>query len=292
MSIFDKKKKNEGLQLPYSIVLSLGIFLLTCLFSICFANPAYNPSSGTTWQTNPTWLTCFLAGGYGLLFILDFGIRYSFKKEDDENKITPWIYFALGVAEFALILVVMICYFVAFPGVREGPSWFGRIASAIVVCLLCLFNILTRIPQYLDFKGMFENEGHDLINLTLIGALTIAPQLMLLALFQEHENRDTAKAACIFVIVMCVIVLIVPFFTTKFFKNKKQTHTFSALFAGAMTVIYLIFMVVFHKHYTQEIDPITYKEVYWAMFVYGYCMLVSVGVGAYHGICLYLSKKR
>lgn len=293
MSLFEKKtKKLDGFNFPYSLALAFGIFLLTCLFSICYANPAYNPSTGETWQTNPVWQVSFLSGVYGLFFILDVGVKYAFKNEDKEDyKFVPWAYLGIGAAEFILILVVMICYFVAYPGVREGLSWTGRIAVAIAICVLSVFNILIRIPKYLDFKEMFENNGHELISLSLIGVLTIVPQLILLVVVGEYENRDTAKAATIFALVMSIIVLLVPFFTTKFLKKREQTHLFSAVSAGAMAVVFTIFLIVYQQHYTQQIDPITYREVYWSAFVYGYAILVSLGIGIYHGASVYLLKK-
>lgn len=292
MSLFGKKK-NEGVKFPYSLVLSFGIFLLTALFSVCYANPAYNPSTGDTWETNPIWQVSFLTGVYGLLFVLELGFKYAFKDRDNEDyKFAPWAYFGTSIAEFGLILFVMICYFIAYPGVRDGITWTGRIAIAILICVLSIFNILIRYPKYMDFKGMFENIGHELISITVIGALAIIPQLMLLIVLEQFKNRETAKTATVFVLVLCVLILLVPFFATKFLKTREQTHLLSAVCSFAMTVVFLIFLVVFYQHYKQEIDPITYQEVYWAMFVYGFSILVSLGLTAYHGVIVYLIKKR
>lgn len=282
MALFEKKKTTVDQKevLPFGLILMTGLFLLSIAFSISYGNKDYMKDLMTAvdWEHNILLRTSFLTGGLGLLLILDYGVRYSFNKE---NKAVPWIGLGISIAEALFALANVIIYFAAYLDPKEGTEWILRIVTATYILLLFVINVVSRVPKVLDFASAIKGDEHITFYLSEIALLGIGGLMMLLTVASKN-SMSSSMFLIIFAIALNAIIGISPFFVGKFISEKKQAISYAILVSFVLTVISFAAIFIFHSFFKQLQDNIEYREFYWAAFIFGYNALIWAISGAYY----------
>lgn len=281
MALFEKKSVTlENEKLPVGIILMTGLFFLSIVFSVCYGNKDYMKiwMTGEDWNHNILLRTSFLTGGLGLFVILDYGIRYSFKKE---NKIVPWAYFALSILEAIFVIVNIAIYFNAYMDVKKGAEWSFRIITAIYICLLLALNIISRLPKFLDFSMILPGDKHHTAYLTLGSLLSFGALLMILTVVLR-KSMPSSLFFVVFLMVLNLLIGVSPFVMGFFVEKKKQLNIIAFLASVFLFVIAFAAIFIFHSFFSQVKDKIEYREFYWAAFSFGYSALVWLVLAGYY----------
>ena len=270
MSLFGKKTYQENkYALPYGIVLATAFFLAMIVFSICYGNKEYMADvMGREFEKNIIGQTSFMAGGFALILILDYGLSFSFDRKE-KRRLVDIIGLSAASLEWLWVFACSLIYIINWQGERGTFEFTLRIVTMIVIYLVMGVNILSRVPKFRDFEELIQGHGQMLIYLTIIGLIGLVNHMMMWTVLARNSN--TLALAVNFISMFVDALMIAAPFVLNLFVDEKIKGPAFGLVASIITlvlmVIFTLVMVVFYK---QELEPLVYREFYWAMFVYSF----------------------
>ena len=288
MSLFNKKKTDNAFVLPYGIVLATAFFLVMILFSICYGNKEYMEEvMGREFEKNIIGQTSFMAGGFGLLLTLDYGLSFSFDRKEKE-RLVDIIGITMATLELIFVIVCSIIYLVNW---QELPDEYGkgdfeytlRIITMVVIYLVMGVNILSRVPKFRNFENLIEGHASGLIYLTIIGLIGLVDHMMMWTVL-ARESNPFGLAVNFIAMVVDVLMIAAPFILRLFADERIKGPAFgliSCIVTGILILIFTLLMVYFYK---QEKDHLVYREFYWALFIYTFDNILRIAAIAYYGI--------
>lgn len=284
MSLFGKKTYQENkYALPYGIVLATAFFLAMIVFSICYGNKEYMADvMGREFEKNIIGQTSFMAGGFALVLILDYGLSFSFDRKE-KRQLVDIIGLSAASLEWLWVFACSLIYIINWQGERGTFEFTLRIVTMIVIYLVMGVNILSRVPKFRDFEELIQGHGQMLIYLTIIGLIGLINHMMMWTVLARNSN--TLALAVNFISMFVDALMIAAPFVLNLFADEKIKGPAFGLVASIITlvlmVIFTLVMVVFYK---QELEPLVYREFYWAMFVYSFDNILRVAAIVYYGI--------
>ena len=284
MSLFGKKTYQENkYALPYGIVLATAFFLAMIVFSICYGNKEYMADvMGREFEKNIIGQTSFMAGGFALILILDYGLSFSFDRKE-KRRLVDIIGLSAASLEWLWVFACSLIYIINWQGERGTFEFALRIVTMIVIYLVMGVNILSRVPKFRDFEELIQGHGQMLIYLTIIGLIGLVNHMMMWTVLARNSN--TLALAVNFISMFVDALMIAAPFVLNLFADEKIKGPAFGLVASIITlvlmVIFTLVMVVFYK---QELEPLVYREFYWAMFVYSFDNILRVAAITYYGI--------
>ena len=284
MSLFGKKTYQENkYALPYGIVLATAFFLAMIVFSICYGNKEYMADvMGREFEKNIIGQTSFMAGGFALILILDYGLSFSFDRKE-KRRLVDIIGLSAASLEWLWVFACSLIYIINWQGERGTFEFALRIVTMIVIYLVMGVNILSRVPKFRDFEELIQGHGQMLIYLTIIGLIGLVNHMMMWTVLARNNN--TLALAVNFISMFVDALLIAAPFVLNLFADEKIKGPAFGLVASIITlvlmVIFTLVMVVFYK---QELEPLVYREFYWAMFVYSFDNVLRIAAIVYYGI--------
>ena len=284
MSLFGKKTYQENkYALPYGIVLATAFFLAMIVFSICYGNKEYMADvMGREFEKNIIGQTSFMAGGFALILILDYGLSFSFDRKE-KRRLVDIIGLSAASLEWLWVFACSLIYIINWQGERGTFEFTLRIVTMIVIYLVMGVNILSRVPKFRDFEELIQGHGQILIYLTIIGLIGLVNHMMMWTVLARNSN--TLALAVNFISMFVDALMIAAPFVLNLFADEKIKGPAFGLVASIITlvlmVIFTLVMVVFYK---QELEPLVYREFYWAMFVYSFDNILRVAAITYYGI--------
>ena len=284
MSLFGKKTYQENkYALPYGIVLATAFFLAMIVFSICYGNKEYMADvMGREFEKNIIGQTSFMAGGFALILILDYGLSFSFDRKE-KRRLVDIIGLSAASLEWLWVFACSLIYIINWQGERGTFEFALRIVTMIVIYLVMGVNILSRVPKFRDFEELIQGHGQMLIYLTIIGLIGLINHMMMWTVLARNSN--TLALAVNFISMFVDALMIAAPFVLNLFADEKIKGPAFGLVASIITlvlmVIFTLVMVVFYK---QELEPLVYREFYWAMFVYSFDNILRVAAIVYYGI--------
>ena len=284
MSLFGKKTYQENkYALPYGIVLATAFFLAMIVFSICYGNKEYMADvMGREFEKNIIGQTSFMAGGFALILILDYGLSFSFDRKE-KRRLVDIIGLSAASLEWLWVFACSLIYIINWQGERGTFEFALRIVTMIVIYLVMGVNILSRVPKFRDFEELIQGHGQMLIYLTIIGLIGLVNHMMMWTVLARNNN--TLALAVNFISMFVDVLMIAAPFVLNLFADEKIKGPAFGLVASIITlvlmVIFTLVMVVFYK---QELEPLVYREFYWAMFVYSFDNILRVAAIVYYGI--------
>ena len=284
MSLFGKKTYQENkYALPYGIVLATAFFLAMIVFSICYGNKEYMADvMGREFEKNIIGQTSFMAGGFALILILDYGLSFSFDRKE-KRRLVDIIGLSAASLEWLWVFACSLIYIINWQGERGTFEFALRIVTMIVIYLVMGVNILSRVPKFRDFEELIQGHGQMLIYLTIIGLIGLVNHMMMWTVLARNSN--TLALAVNFISMFVDVLMIAAPFVLNLFADEKIKGPAFGLVASIITlvlmVIFTLVMVVFYK---QELEPLVYREFYWAMFVYSFDNILRVAAIVYYGI--------
>ena len=284
MSLFGKKTYQENkYALPYGIVLATAFFLAMIVFSICYGNKEYMADvMGREFEKNIIGQTSFMAGGFALILILDYGLSFSFDRKE-KRRLVDIIGLSAASLEWLWVFACSLIYIINWQGERGTFEFTLRIVTMIVIYLVMGVNILSRVPKFRDFEELIQGHGQMLIYLTIIGLIGLVNHMMMCTVLARNSN--TLALAVNFISMFVDVLMIAAPFVLNLFADEKIKGPAFGLVASIITlvlmVIFTLVMVVFYK---QELEPLVYREFYWAMFVYSFDNILRVAAIIYYGI--------
>ncbi len=288
MSLFNKKKTDNAFVLPYGIVLATAFFLSMIIFSICYGNKEYMEEvMGREFEKNIIGQTSFMAGGFGLLLTLDYGLSFSFDRKEKE-RLVDIIGITMATLELIFVIVCSIIYLVNW---QELPDEYGkgdfeytlRIITMVVIYLVMGVNILSRVPKFRNFENLIEGHASGLIYLTIIGLIGLVDHMMMWTVL-ARESNPFGLAVNFIAMVVDVLMIAAPFILRMFADERIKGPVFglvSCIVTGVLMLIFTLLMVYF---YTQEKDHLVYREFYWALFIFTFDNILRVAAITYYGI--------
>ena len=291
MSLFGKKTYQENkYALPYGIVLATAFFLAMIVFSICYGNKEYMADvMGREFEKNIIGQTSFMAGGFALILILDYGLSFSFDRKE-KRRLVDIIGLSAASLEWLWVFACSLIYIINWQGERGTFEFALRIVTMIVIYLVMGVNILSRVPKFRDFEELIQGHGQMLIYLTIIGLIGLINHMMMWTVLARNNN--TLALAVNFISMFVDALMIAAPFVLNLFADEKIKGPAFGLVASIITlvlmVIFTLVMVVFYK---QELEPLVYREFYWAMFVYSFDNILRVAAIIYYGIIYKQYKK-
>ena len=291
MSLFGKKTYQENkYALPYGIVLATAFFLAMIVFSICYGNKEYMADvMGREFEKNIIGQTSFMAGGFALILILDYGLSFSFDRKE-KRRLVDIIGLSAASLEWLWVFACSLIYIINWQGERGTFEFALRIVTMIVIYLVMGVNILSRVPKFRDFEELIQGHGQMLIYLTIIGLIGLINHMMMWTVLARNSN--TLALAVNFISMFVDALMIAAPFVLNLFADEKIKGPAFGLVASIITlvlmVIFTLVMVVFYK---QELEPLVYREFYWAMFVYPFDIVLRIAAIAYYGIIYKQYKK-
>ena len=291
MSLFGKKTYQENkYALPYGIVLATAFFLAMIVFSICYGNKEYMADvMGREFEKNIIGQTSFMAGGFALILILDYGLSFSFDRKE-KRRLVDIIGLSAASLEWLWVFACSLIYIINWQGERGTFEFTLRIVTMIVIYLVMGVNILSRVPKFRDFEELIQGHGQMLIYLTIIGLIGLVNHMMMWTVLARNSN--TLALAVNFISMFVDALMIAAPFVLNLFADEKIKGPAFGLVASIITlvlmVIFTLVMVVFYK---QELEPLVYREFYWAMFVYSFDNILRVAAITYYGIIYKQYKK-
>ena len=291
MSLFGKKTYQENkYALPYGIVLATAFFLAMIVFSICYGNKEYMADvMGREFEKNIIGQTSFMAGGFALILILDYGLSFSFDRKE-KRRLVDIIGLSAASLEWLWVFACSLIYIINWQGERGTFEFALRIVTMIVIYLVMGVNILSRVPKFRDFEELIQGHGQMLIYLTIIGLIGLINHMMMWTVLARNNN--TLALAVNFISMFVDVLMIAAPFVLNLFADEKIKGPAFGLVASIITlvlmVIFTLVMVVFYK---QELEPLVYREFYWAMFVYSFDNILRVAAIIYYGIIYKQYKK-
>ena len=291
MSLFGKKTYQENkYALPYGIVLATAFFLAMIVFSICYGNKEYMADvMGREFEKNIIGQTSFMAGGFALILILDYGLYFSFDRKE-KRRLVDIIGLSAASLEWLWVFACSLIYIINWQGERGTFEFVLRIVTMIVIYLVLGVNILSRVPKFRDFEELIQGHGQMLIYLTIIGLIGLINHMMMWTVLARNNN--TLALAVNFISMFVDALMIAAPFVLNLFADEKIKGPAFGLVASIITlvlmVIFTLVMVVFYK---QELEPLVYREFYWAMFVYSFDNILRVAAIIYYGIIYKQYKK-
>ena len=284
MSLFGKKTYQENkYALPYGIVLATAFFLAMIVFSICYGNKEYMADvMGREFEKNIIGQTSFMAGGFALILILDYGLSFSFDRKE-KRRLVDIIGLSAASLEWLWVFACSLIYIINWQGERGTYEFALRIVTMIVIYLVMGVNILSRVPKFRDFEELIQGHAQMLIYLTILGLIGLVNHMMMWTVLARNSN--TLALAVNFISMFVDALMIAAPFVLNLFADEKIKGPAFGLVASIITlvlmVIFTLVMVVFYK---QELEPLVYREFYWAMFVYSFDNILRVAAITYYGI--------
>lgn len=284
MSLFGKKTYQENkYALPYGIVLATAFFLAMIVFSICYGNKEYMADvMGREFEKNIIGQTSFMAGGFALILILDYGLSFSFDRKE-KRQLVDIIGLSAASLEWLWVFACSLIYIINWQGERGTFEFALRIVTMIVIYLVMGVNILSRVPKFRDFEELIQGHAQMLIYLTIIGLIGLVNHMMMWTVLARNNN--TLALAVNFISMFVDALMIAAPFVLNLFADEKIKGPAFGLVASIITlvlmVIFTLVMVVFYK---QELEPLVYREFYWAMFVYSFDNVLRIAAIVYYGI--------
>ena len=284
MSLFGKKTYQENkYALPYGIVLATAFFLAMIVFSICYGNKEYMADvMGREFEKNIIGQTSFMAGGFALILILDYGLSFSFDRKE-KRRLVDIIGLSAASLEWLWVFACSLIYIINWQGERGTFEFALRIVTMIVIYLVMGVNILSRVPKFRDFEELIQGHAQMLIYLTILGLIGLVNHMMMWTVLARNSN--TLALAVNFISMFVDALMIAAPFVLNLFADEKIKGPAFGLVASIITlvlmVIFTLVMVVFYK---QELEPLVYREFYWAMFVYSFDNILRVAAITYYGI--------
>ena len=283
MSLFSKKKTDHAFVLPYGIVLATAFLLVIILFSICYGNKEYMADvMGREFEKNIIGQTSFMAGGFALILILDYGLSFSFDRKE-KRRLVDIIGLSAASLEWLWVFACSLIYIINWQGERGTFEFALRIVTMIVIYLVMGVNILSRVPKFRDFEELIQGHAQMLIYLTILGLIGLVNHMMMWTVLARNSN--TLALAVNFISMFVDALMIAAPFVLNLFADEKIKGPAFGLVASIITlvlmVIFTLVMVVFYK---QELEPLVYREFYWAMFVYSFDNILRVAAITYYGI--------
>ena len=283
MSLFSKKKTGNEFVLPYGIVLMTAFFLSMIIFSICYGNKEYMADvMGREFEKNIIGQTSFMAGGFALILILDYGLSFSFDRKE-KRRLVDIIGLSAASLEWLWVFACSLIYIINWQGERGTFEFALRIVTMIVIYLVLGVNILSRVPKFRDFEELIQGHGQMLIYLTILGLIGLVNHMMMWTVLARNSN--TLALAVNFISMFVDALMIAAPFVLNLFADEKIKGPAFGLVASIITlvlmVIFTLVMVVFYK---QELEPLVYREFYWAMFVYPFDNVLRIAAIVYYGI--------
>ena len=137
MSLFGKKTYQENkYALPYGIVLATAFFLAMIVFSICYGNKEYMADvMGREFEKNIIGQTSFMAGGFALILILDYGLSFSFDRKE-KRRLVDIIGLSAASLEWLWVFACSLIYIINWQGERGTFEFALRIVTMIVIYLV------------------------------------------------------------------------------------------------------------------------------------------------------------
>ena len=284
MSLFGKKTYQENkYALPYGIVLATAFFLAMIVFSICYGNKEYMADvMGREFEKNIIGQTSFMAGGFALILILDYGLSFSFDRKE-KRRLVDIIGLSAASLEWLWVFACSLIYIINWQGERGTFEFTLRIVTMIVIYLVMGVNILSRVPKFRDFEELIQGHAQMLIYLTILGLIGLVNHMMMWTVLARNSN--TLALAVNFISMFVDALMIAAPFVLNLFADEKIKGPAFGLVASIITlvlmVIFTLVMVVFYK---QELEPLVYREFYWAMFVYPFDNVLRIAAIVYYGI--------
>lgn len=284
MSLFSKKAYQENkYALPYGIVLATAFFLAMIVFSICYGNKEYMADvMGREFEKNIIGQTSFMAGGFALILILDYGLSFSFDRKE-KRRLVDIIGLSAASLEWIWVFACSLIYIINWQGERGTFEFALRIVTMIIIYLVMGVNILSRVPKFRDFEELIQGHGQMLIYLTILGLIGLVNHMMMWTVLARNNNTYglVTNFICIGV---DVIMIAAPFFLKMFADEKIKGPVFGLVASIITTVLFVIFTLMMVYFYKQKLDPLVYREFYWAMFVYPFDNVLRIAAIAYYGI--------
>ena len=189
MSLFGKKTYQENkYALPYGIVLATAFFLAMIVFSICYGNKEYMADvMGREFEKNIIGQTSFMAGGFALILILDYGLSFSFDRKE-KRRLVDIIGLSAASLEWLWVFACSLIYIINWQGERGTFEFTLRIVTMIVIYLVLGVNILSRVPKFRDFEELIQGHGQMLIYLTIIGLIGLVNHMMMWTVLARNNN--------------------------------------------------------------------------------------------------------
>ncbi len=291
MNLFSKKTYQENkYALPYGIVLATAFFLAMIVFSICYGNKEYMADvMGREFEKNIIGQTSFMAGGFALILILDYGLSFSFDRKE-KRRLVDIIGLSAASLEWLWVFVCSLIYIINWQGERGTFEFTLRIVTMIVIYLVMGVNILSRVPKFRDFEELIQGHGQMLIYLTILGLIGLVNHMMMWTVLARNNNTYglVTNFICIGV---DVIMIAAPFFLKMFADEKIKGPVFGLVASIITTVLFVIFTLMMVYFYGQKLDPLVYREFYWAMFVYPFDNVLRIAAIVYYGIIYKQYKK-
>lgn len=284
MSLFSKKTYQENkYALPYGIVLATAFFLAMIIFSICYGNKAYmGDVMDREFEKNIIGQTSFMAGGFALILILDYGLSFSFDRKE-KRRLVDIIGLSAASLEWLWVFACSLIYIINWQGERGTFEFALRIVTMIVIYLVMGVNILSRVPKFRDFEELIQGHGQMLIYLTIIGLIGLVDHMMMWTVLARNSNP---YGLVVNFLSMGVDVLMIagPFVLKRFADEKIKGPVFGLVASIITTVLFVIFTLMMVYFYGQKLDPLVYREFYWAMFVYPFDNVLRIAAIVYYGI--------
>ena len=295
MSLFSKKKQSNAFVLPYGIVLATALFLSMIIFSICYGNREYmNAVMGREFEKNIIGQTSFMAGGFGLLLTLDYGLNFSIDRKEKE-RLVDIISITMASLEFVFVVVCSIIYIVNWQGyfvtdkngdnilTKEGFEFILRIITMVVIYLVMGVNILSRVPKFRNFENLIEGHGSILIYLSIIGLIGLIDHFMMWTVLARESNKYGLVVNFVSMGIDALMI-VAPFVLKRFVDEKTKGASYgliACIITGILMLIFTLLMVYFYK---QEKEHLVYREFYWSLFIYTFDNILRIAAITYYGI--------
>ncbi len=295
MSLFSKKKTGNEFVLPYGIVLMTAFFLSMIIFSICYGNKEYmSEVMGREFEKNIIGQTSFMAGGFGLLLTLDYGLSFSFDRKEKE-RLVDIIGITMATLELIFVVVCSIIYIANWQGyyvddndgnrvlAKEGFEFILRIITMIVIYLVMGVNILSRFPKFRNFENLIEGRGSILIYLSIIGLIGLVDHFMMWTVLARESNKY-GLAVNFVMMGIDALMIAAPFILKRFVDEKTKGASYgliACIITGILVLIFTLLMVYFYK---QEKEHLVYREFYWALFIFTFDNILRIAAITYYGI--------
>lgn len=148
------KKWIEKIYLPTPIVVSLGLFIASLIFSFCYCNPAWATSVGTETMAAEIAFGSSFAFIFAIWLIADLFLYY---EKDIKIKARQWLLFSVGICEI-LTVVMGYLYF----GIYQRNNVVNWLLPITFLYLLAFtgFGLYLRIREW-KYSGREKVKNED-----------------------------------------------------------------------------------------------------------------------------------
>ena len=284
MSLFGKKTYQENkYALPYGIVLATAFFLAMIVFSICYGNKEYMADvMGREFEKNIIGQTSFMAGGFALILILDYGLSFSFDRKE-KRRLVDIIGLSAASLEWLWVFACSLIYIINWQGERGTFEFTLRIVTMIVIYLVMGVNILSRVPKFRNFENLIEGHGSILIYLSIIGLIGLIDHFMMWTVLARESNKY-GLAVNFVTMGIDALMIVAPFVLKRFVDEKTKGASYGLIACIVTGILILIFTLLMVYFYRQEKEHLVYREFYWALFIFTFDNILRIAAITYYGI--------